>query len=1669
MGPKQTNAQTPNSPGENQMESLRRDAVQPTAPASAPGTTQATASANRPSATPASTSSSGVGTPLRKPSIWRNRHALVFIILFFLTGILGLFAWRLYSSISRSTSQQDVLKNYSQTKLENVNTTSPNAASSIGDQTVSINGELAIRGGIQLSEAAIDAISRSLTNKVNLSTNVPQVAQAGNINIGGTIIASTFQGNGANLSNINAAAITSGTLSNDRLDSTVTRLGQVIPLSALSGGVLGSLNGISSTTGTGAVSLVAGTGIQITPNTGTSEITITSTNSGGDITSVVAGTGLTGGGTSGDVTINLDSTVTIQGNTFNGAGQLVQLDGTGALPAISGSNITALNASALSTGTINNTRLSSDVTLQGNTFNVANKLVQLDGTGALPVVSGSNLTNLNASQITSGTLGDSRLSANVTLQGNTFNVANKLVQLTGSGALPTLSGVNLTSLNASNIAAGTLSDSRLSANVALLNGNQTFSGNNTFSSPLTVNTIQPTATMTIGATNQSLILQGDMTAQFRAVNGSDTVAIGFTGTPTGNLTYNFDAATTPGTYTVCTTVGNCASSGGGVTTLGGTTNKLTKFTGSQSVGDSSISDNGSLVTVVAQGLYKASADSTTAFQVQNAAGSSNVFTVDTTNTRVGVGVSTPSYSLDVAGDINSTTGLRVGGNLVCDSTGCTAGSNSGFYVQNGTALQTAANFNIESSSTSSPTGILKAKSGQTADILQAKNAAGTVIAKIDVSGNLDIAGQYRIGGSQISSSNLSDVSSLAKLSATQAFTGVNTFQNAVDSSSAFVIQNAAGTSNLFVADTSNSRLGIGTNTPGYMLDVNGDINIGSGSNYRINGVAICGGAGTCAPSAGSSSYIQNSTSVQTSANFAIQSTSSGSVAGILRGAASQTANIFEVQTSTPSTVFAVGATGQILSKNSTDSTTAFQIQNAAASPILVADTTNTRIAIGQSSANYALDVSGDINASTTLKVGGNTVCTSTGCAVAPGSTAFIQNGTSTQTGNFNVQSGSASNVTGVISATTSQTADILQLKDSNGSVVLSANPSTPNLISNPSFDTNTTGWAAYGSGVISRVTSQQAYGPASLQISSTGIGDGAKFPYALVSGTAYTFSIYYKSSTASTAMDIGYSVDGTTITNCSTYSAYSSLIWQRITCNFTPTGTTGSAFVFVRATTAGTKTYFVDAAQLELTVGGVGSAYQQGTIALNGVVSSPVTIRNTANSVNVFDIQNSAGQSFFTFDTSSTSTNAGTLKMPYTGSIVYGSLGSYHGEITGSGLGDLTVLGNGAVFLKTNFNSATALQVQNVSSNVILNVDSSTTGNANLITNPSFDTATTGYTATTGATLTRTTSDQFSGAGALSVVTTATSNAGARYTYTLAANTTYSFSLYAKAVSSSFSTFEIGYTNDGSTSTSCATGQTVITGAWTRYTCTFTVSASPTGTRFVYFRQTDATARTFYIDAVQLEAASASTNYSLGAVSLNGVINSAATFKNQSDSTTAFQVQNAAGTNQFSINTSTNVTTVAGSQFIVKNASDSTTEMTIQNASGTAFFTADSTNMKITVKDLAITGHIISGGSAPSIAANTGAGTSPTISISGTDTAGTITLTTGSSPATSADVLTVTFAAAFSAAPQVVFSPANGNAATLSGNAAVYVTPATGTFKLSTGSSGLTGSTQYKWTYHVIQ
>ncbi len=217
-------------------------------------------------------------------------------------------------------------------------------------------------------------------------------------------------------------------------------------------------------------------------NDGSGNLTWVPAGGSGTVTSVGAGTGLTGGPitTSGTLSVDVGTT----------ANKIVQLDGTGKLPAVDGSQLTNLPAgtetdptvkainglvksngttiSAATAGTDYQAPLVSGTNIKtingasvlgaGNitavttetdpTVTAINGLVKSNGTTIsaatagtdylAPNGNGSALTNLNASNLASGTVPTARIDVGTT--------ANKIVQLDGTGKLPAVDGSQLTNL-----------------------------------------------------------------------------------------------------------------------------------------------------------------------------------------------------------------------------------------------------------------------------------------------------------------------------------------------------------------------------------------------------------------------------------------------------------------------------------------------------------------------------------------------------------------------------------------------------------------------------------------------------------------------------------------------------------------------------------------------------------------------------------------------------------------------------------------------------------------------------------------------------------------------------------------------------------------------------------------------------------------------------------------------------------------------------------------------------------------------------------------------------------------------------------------------------------------------------------------------------------------------
>ena len=168
--------------------------------------------------------------------------------------------------------------------------------------------------------------------------------------------------------------------------------------------------------------------------------------------------------------------------------------------------------------------------------------------------------------------------------------------------------------------------------------------------------------------------------------------------------------------------------------------------------------------------------------------------------------------------------------------------------------------------------------------------------------------------------------------------------------------------------------------------------------------------------------------------------------------------------------------------------------------------------------------------------------------------------------------------------------------------------------------------------------------------------------------------------------------------------------------------------------------------------------------------------------------------------------------------------------------------------------STSAFRINKANGDNLVKFDTATT--ENLLTNGNFESSYSPWAGKSGSeTVSQTGSQHYLGTGSMSVATTAAANDGVKYNYSLASQTTYTMTFYVKSnvLTAATSTINIGRSENGSTDSDCATSQTVNGGGWSKLTCTFT-TGNVTGTDYIYLKQSDATARTLYIDAVELQS-----------------------------------------------------------------------------------------------------------------------------------------------------------------------------------------------------------------------
>ena len=337
----------------------------------------------------------------------------------------------------------------------------------VGQFTVNAQGQLTNAANVSINASSISvgtlANGRTTADSANGASTIVLRDSNGsfNANVGTFTTVNATNGNFTNITGnavaltaINASNITSGTLDNARTTGNTANSASTIVLRDASGNFGSNVISASLFSGDGsAINAINASNIssgtidnsRTTAASANGASTIVQRDSGGNFSANTITANISGSG-SGLTNINASniSSGTI-GNAFttanssNGSSTIVLRDAGGAFAAGAitgsffigdGSNVSAINASNISTGTISNARTTAA------SANGASTIVARDANGSFAANvgtfvtisgNGAGLTDINASNISSGTI------ANARTTGNTANSANTLVLRDSSG------------------------------------------------------------------------------------------------------------------------------------------------------------------------------------------------------------------------------------------------------------------------------------------------------------------------------------------------------------------------------------------------------------------------------------------------------------------------------------------------------------------------------------------------------------------------------------------------------------------------------------------------------------------------------------------------------------------------------------------------------------------------------------------------------------------------------------------------------------------------------------------------------------------------------------------------------------------------------------------------------------------------------------------------------------------------------------------------------------------------------------------------------------------------------------------------------------------------------------------------------------------------------------
>lgn len=177
-----------------------------------------------------------------------------------------------------------------------------------------------------------------------------------------------------------------------------------------------------------------------------------------------------------------------------------------------------------------------------------------------------------------------------------------------------------------------------------------------------------------------------------------------------------------------------------------------------------------------------------------------------------------------------------------------------------------------------------------------------------------------------------------------------------------------------------------------------------------------------------------------------------------------------------------------------------------------------------------------------------------------------------------------------------------------------------NLVINPSFETNSTNWAATAGAAIARVTTEQKFGFTSLEANTTGVGafEGCTYTAgALAGSTTYTGTAWVKIPSG-TAMRLRMT-DGVTSTD-TTFTSTGA--WERIEVEKTFAAVPVSTVLNIATTGASDVTFYVDGVQVEAS--DYATTYTDGSLGPGYAWSGTAHGSTSTRTATVFDLDDEA-------------------------------------------------------------------------------------------------------------------------------------------------------------------------------------------------------------------------------------------------------------------------------------------------------------------------------------------------------------------------------------------------------------------------------------------------------------